>query len=977
MKIKSTRWKLLVTGSLLTIGISATAQTELSITNEYTNQFTTANGKLMWRDNSQDGDASDQGLVVYDPGTGTETFFSNVRDIANLTSYGNFAIGRANDTGGGSGQGMMWTDGTRYEMLVIIGNQGESNFVYNDVIYQIGKRDTIGTVRTGNSARKLWYYDLKTSTGGQLTDLNPDAAEYGNGNFRRVAPFGDGLFLGIRDASSSNNHIPYLADGSAYATTSLSSDAVTQDEPFMSISSSLVLFLANSATDGVGTELYKYDGTSISNVADHISGSSGGNFDSQIGYKSQLGFTHNGYAYFTGRQSDNTGLALLRSDGTTIETVKVFSTTNATAGNGNVNSLVAVSDTQFVFEANDETAATAAGQELWVSDGTPGGTMMLMDINSGASGSTISWMTPVDGGAIFYATDGIEIGIYFTDGTVSGTMLISDLSLHNGAKALRAIGSKAYFIDNDNKLFELDIPVPGTTTFTTTWDLGEPTATTNAIVDGDLIVSTDLSIQNLDVQSGSITVESGATLTITGDIFNKESITIESGGSLITYDEEYVIGNKVVFERNTSASATAYSFVGIPIEEDASITGADLGSTTFYYDETLGLNGWTDASSEVLQPGIGYAQAFQDMISFTGTPNTGDITVADATFTTGTADEQGYTLLSNPYPAAINAQDFINANPDLTGTIFLWDDDQASGDEGSGDYLTITALGTVDQTGPHSTSEFDGHIASMQGFFVKLMGDGSTATSSDITFTEDMRVTGENTDGNFFRVSTETPLNIRLSIANEEASFYNELLVGLREDATTGYDRLYDGNKFSADPSIAFYSLIEDNKFAIQGLPLEEGVSTELAFNLLGDHNLTLSVEELTGLEHGSTFFLYDKVSDTMYDLSHTTSINFHASEGSQQNRFTLTYGTSEVLAADKIENQPVYKYLNQVMQVSFVSNLDIVEYAIFDLNGKVLSKSYSPIRNTNTLALPIDGTGIKIVKLVTSEGTFTRKFAF
>ncbi|REE00177.1 putative secreted protein (Por secretion system target) [Marinoscillum furvescens DSM 4134] len=955
--------KVVMLGVLL-LGISkAGAQTQLSNTTPYTAQLVTVNGKIAWRYN---GGGADQGLVTYDPGTKTQTnYHSDLRDLVNLTSYGDFAISRANDIGGGTGNGMMMTDGENFEILINYSNQGEANFYHNGIIYQIAKRDEIGTARGGNSARKLWAYNTLTGTGEQISDVKAEGFDLGNGNFKRKAPFGEKVLVGL--TTSGYNHHLFTVDGTLANTTQVDDDIKTEDIAFMPISESLVLFFGQSISNDQGIELYKYDGTSVSIVEDLQTGTAGGGYSGE-------GFVMNGYAYFSGPNAvanDN----LYRSNGTSIELVEDFSA-SGTSGASAIGRYAAVSDTKFVFRAQD--VDSGDGNELWVSDGTSAGTFMLMDINTGTGGSNINAMTPIDGGAIFFATDGTEEGVYYTDGTEEGTKLISDLSLHNGVKALTAIGSRAYFADKSNNLFELSIPVTGTTTYTTSWDLGSPTAATNAIVEGDLTISTSLEVQNLEVASGaSITVEAGATLTVIGDIFNEGAITVQSGGSLITNDGEYLIGNDVEILRNTSGSSLGYSFVGTPIEANASVTGASIGNPVYAYDETqaysaTGGDRWVDASATELVPGVGYAQAGQSMISFTGTPNNGSITVEGLTYSTGTASNQGWNLLSNPYPAAINAQDFIDANTALEGAIYLWDD-KNNGTQGTNDdYLTVTSLGMIDQQGPNSSSEFDGYIGSMQGFFVKLQAEGTAS----VTFTEDMRSAGNNSDGNFFRKGGATELNIKLAISNN-AGLYNELLVGLREDATEGVDRSYDASKLIGNPDFAFYSFIDDNKYAIQGLPASGGVSTELGFDLAASSTLTLSVVDMSGLDEGMTFILTDHVTGITYDLSEVDSFDFAAVQGTDQNRFTLTYAAAAILSSEVTANRPTYRYSNQTLTVDFASATDISAYAVYDFSGRLLSASDVQKRQVKSLQVPIQTSGIHIVRIVTTDGTFTRKFKF
>ena len=70
------------------------------------------------------------------------------------------------------------------------------------------------------------------------------------------------------------------------------------------------------------------------------------------------------------------------------------------------------------------------GSELWSSDGTRAGTVMVKDINPGRDWS-LSWtpeLAPV-GGALYFAADDGTHGeeLWKTDGTEAGTVLVKDL----------------------------------------------------------------------------------------------------------------------------------------------------------------------------------------------------------------------------------------------------------------------------------------------------------------------------------------------------------------------------------------------------------------------------------------------------------------------------------------------------------------------------------------------------------------------
>jgi ELWxxDGT repeat protein len=84
-------------------------------------------------------------------------------------------------------------------------------------------------------------------------------------------------------------------------------------------------------------------------------------------------------------------------------------------------------DGRVVFTAFDD----QHGREVWISDGTAAGTFMLRDINPGPASSVYGGATPfteVNGVMYFAADDGQNgVELWRTDGTTSGTLLVKDI----------------------------------------------------------------------------------------------------------------------------------------------------------------------------------------------------------------------------------------------------------------------------------------------------------------------------------------------------------------------------------------------------------------------------------------------------------------------------------------------------------------------------------------------------------------------
>jgi ELWxxDGT repeat protein len=128
-----------------------------------------------------------------------------------------------------------------------------------------------------------------------------------------------------------------------------------------------------------------------------------------------------GTLYFSANNGIS-GYELWKSNGTYEGTVLVK---DIEPGNGNSRPryLINVGGTLF-FQANN----AANGYELWKSDGTPSGTVLVNDILSGNGSSSPFYLTNVNGTVFFRAFDSAHsLELWKTNGTSSGTVLVKDI----------------------------------------------------------------------------------------------------------------------------------------------------------------------------------------------------------------------------------------------------------------------------------------------------------------------------------------------------------------------------------------------------------------------------------------------------------------------------------------------------------------------------------------------------------------------
>jgi ELWxxDGT repeat protein len=210
-----------------------------------------------------------------------------------------------------------------------------------------------------------------------------------------------------------------------------------------------LFFQADNGTNG--RELWKSDGTAAGTVIvkDINSGT-----NNAFGYLTT--FTNiNGVLFFLAND-DTTGQELWKSNGSTVGTVLVKDIRPGIAGSF-ASDFSNANGTLF-FQANNGTT----GYELWKSDGTTSGTLLVKDIRPGSGNSypgderfSRGARAVVNGTLFFHAFDGIYgRELWKSDGTTAGTVLVQDIypgigNNYTGPSELTEVNGKLFFRGGD------------------------------------------------------------------------------------------------------------------------------------------------------------------------------------------------------------------------------------------------------------------------------------------------------------------------------------------------------------------------------------------------------------------------------------------------------------------------------------------------------------------------------------------------
>ena len=281
----------------------------------------------------------------------------------------------------------------------------------------------------GTNGRELWKTD-GTAAGTMLEeDVNPGVADSAP---RDLTLFGGATYFSADDGTSGRElHQRDLAGDFKLA--DIQSGAGGSSLTNLTVAGTNLFFTADDGTNGV--ELWATDGSTsgstliVTPVKDINTGGS-----SSPGHLTILG----GTLSFTADDGTN-GQELWISDGTGPGTVMVRDIRSG-AGSSFASGLTDVGGTLF-FTADDG----ANGQELWTSDGTEGGTVLVKDIQPGVESSFPFNLADVDGTLLFGADDGTNGSEpWSSDGTAGGTAMIKDVA--TGAPS----SNPGTFIDGGN-----------------------------------------------------------------------------------------------------------------------------------------------------------------------------------------------------------------------------------------------------------------------------------------------------------------------------------------------------------------------------------------------------------------------------------------------------------------------------------------------------------------------------------------------
>ncbi|TYB79914.1 T9SS type A sorting domain-containing protein [Bizionia myxarmorum] len=417
---------------------------------------------------------------------------------------------------------------------------------------------------------------------------------------------------------------------------------------------------------------------------------------------------------------------------------------------------------------------------------------------------------------------------------------------------------------------------------------------------------------------------------------------------------------------------------GLPSTVDVSgnVTTALTISSRWLYKYARGSGDYWEwirlNSGSTLNPGEGYIMKGANTTLtpkqnyvFYGAPNNGD-------YSFEIFDGQEI-LLGNPYPSALNSEQFIGDNIDILQALYFWVDGGSNShilSDYEGGYAVKNLTG---QTLAYVPSEIANagsadlvislpFVPIGKGFFVKATSDGTIVFKNSQRVFEMEPARGAN--DKYVRIGYEGP-----------EGFHRQLLLGFMPDsaADLNYNPGYDALQMMSRADDMFFIIENDaaKRYAIQGV---DGFSEAMEFPIglvmsgNGSHKFMLdAVENFEGI-----VYLKDNELDVTFNLS-DSDYEINLLPGDYLNRFSIVFEPIYTLSnpETQISNVNVFYNGQEEIVVSNLNNLTVNAVTVYNMIGQQILAVTENLNKQNIIRIPFNqsnGVYLVVLKMNTGE---------
>ncbi|MDT8414409.1 MAG: T9SS type A sorting domain-containing protein [Flavobacteriaceae bacterium] len=408
----------------------------------------------------------------------------------------------------------------------------------------------------------------------------------------------------------------------------------------------------------------------------------------------------------------------------------------------------------------------------------------------------------------------------------------------------------------------------------------------------------------------------------------------------------------------------------------------------YKFINNTGVNGWKQIGSGGLlnigegftMKGTGNAGGTQNYV-FGGVPN-------DGTYT-HTIDADKMSILGNPYPSALDANQFITDNlaSFATGTVIYFWEHWGAGSHYTTDYqggyatysisggVAATAHPSLVQTGTGNI-EPKRYIPVGQGFFVQ-----AASTGGSFAFNNGQRkFEVKGTNSVFTRANqgrTANALNVRIRLGHEDAlGYHRQILVSFIDGTTPGIDIGYDAKMIDVSANDMYWYL-NNEAYVIQAQPYYDIMELPLGITSSSEQVHKIMIDQLENFT--DPVILVDTETGLTYDLKDGAA-NISMPAGTFNDRFKIAFTQSTLskpeagLSSLKI----IYNREGKNIEIFNPSQEEISQIDVYNISGQLISRLELNQKSfQEKMIIPFEqSTGVYIIKINKSSQVQSFKFA-
>lgn len=503
---------------------------------------------------------------------------------------------------------------------------------------------------------------------------------------------------------------------------------------------------------------------------------------------------------------------------------------------------------------------------------------------------------------------------------------------------------------------------------------------------GNFANRTNTELQNVFTVSSNTSIDFDGPGTDTFTLLSTASRTA-SIGPILPPANPLLVNGSVIFQRFMHAEGLIARYISSPVaataaqlQDDFPLTGSFTGSNTcgsfqagrpnmFTYNEIQPGNADTGYEqfpvsnvTESLLAGRGYSvymcdPAAQITWDLTGAINKGNISLPVTFTSTGDASADGFNLVGNPYPSAIDWADPDWVKTNIGSSIYIMDNglpNTPSGSSGGSVFATYNAALNL------GTNGGERNIAPGQAFWVQATGSNPVLIA-----TEGVKV---NAQPIFFR---EAQPKDYVRIALVQGLYRDETIIHFRNDATTKFDPLLDSRKL---PNKIFNisTFNEDSTQMAVNCVNPSACSREFGvdINNVLPGQYTMEFTEFETFQTALKIYLIDNFTNTTTEIGEKKYYNFEITDNPMSagsNRFVVLLHPGETINASLPANGQVT--CNEGATVEIESAQDGISYFAM-LNGTAISEELKG----NGRKLTLDIEAAKLSKGINNIIIYARK---